>query len=85
MTRNDMSHYKEDFPVGSQVQVADSPNLNEFRSTWSYHHPLQAEQLEFAGCVATIESVSFYHGGDVLYQLLGVPGVWHERCLQAAP
>jgi hypothetical protein len=28
--------------------------------------------------------VGFYHGGDPLYSLDGVPGVWHERCLVLA-
>lgn len=26
-------------------------------------------------------SVTFYHGGDELYELKGVPGLWHEACL----
>jgi hypothetical protein len=30
-----------------------------------------------------IKSVGFYHGGDVLYEIEGVPGIWHERCLEA--
>jgi hypothetical protein len=25
--------------------------------------------------------VGFYHGGDVLYTLDGIPGLWHEQCL----
>jgi hypothetical protein len=40
-----------------------------------------AEQLVFAGSSATIASVGFYHCGDVLYVLEGIPGVWHESCL----
>lgn len=28
--------------------------------------------------VATIKSVSFYHGGDEIYTLEEVPGIWHE-------
>ena len=24
----------------------------------------------------------FYHGGDELYKLKGMPGVWHEQCLK---
>ena len=28
--------------------------------------------------------VGFYHGGDALYELEGVPGVWHEVCLRKA-
>lgn len=31
-----------------------------------------------------VEKVGFYHGGDPLYKLDGVPGVWHEECLEAA-
>ena len=31
-----------------------------------------------------VEGVSFYHGGDVLYQLKGVPDLWHEICLAPA-
>ena len=30
------------------------------------------------------ERVGYYHGGDVLYELEGVPGVWHEVCLRKA-
>ena len=26
-----------------------------------------------------------YHGGDVMYELADVPGIWHEVCLQAIP
>ena len=26
--------------------------------------------------------VAFYHGGDPLYKLAGIPGLWHEQCLR---
>jgi len=42
------------------------------------------EQLNYAGHVAEVEQVSFYHGGDVLYKLRGVSGIWHEQCLSPA-
>jgi hypothetical protein len=28
-----------------------------------------------------VTSVRYYHGGDVLYELEGIPGIWHEACL----
>jgi hypothetical protein len=56
--------------------------LEEFRKRWQWHHPLQDEQLEFAGQSAVVASVAFYHGGDELYRLNGVPGIWHEECLR---
>jgi hypothetical protein len=78
-----MGSYLEAFSVGSQVRVADRPALEEFRSTWHLHNPLQESQLEFAGRTAAVTRVGFYHGGDVLYELEGVPGIWHEQCLAA--
>jgi hypothetical protein len=74
--------YKEDFPVGSRVRVKDLEFLEEFKTSWKYHHPLQDTQMRYAGAAARVKSVSFYHGGDVLYRLRKVPGTWHETCLQ---
>jgi hypothetical protein len=74
-------NYKENFPVGSSVRIADSQRLEEFRRTWKYHHKLDPEQLKHAGEIGEIEKVGFYHGGDVLYKLRGLPGIWHEQCL----
>jgi len=28
--------------------------------------------------------VDFFTGGDEIYTLQGIPGVWHEECLSAA-
>jgi hypothetical protein len=39
--------------------------------------------LKFADKIAKVKSVGFYHGGDELYELKGVPGTWHEQCLRA--
>jgi hypothetical protein len=75
--------YRESFSVGSQVRVADRPYLEAFRNTWHLHNPLQEPQLEFAGRTAAVARVGFYHGGDVLYELEGLPGIWHEHCLAA--
>ncbi len=76
--------YQERFPIGCPVQVADSDALAHFKETWEFHHPLQEEQLQFAGLITTINSVGYYHGGDVLYGLRGTGGyTWHEACLRA--
>jgi hypothetical protein len=79
-----MAAYKEAFPVGSAVQVRSLDELRAFSETWKYHHPLEPERHAFAERQTAIKSVSFYHGGDVLYELQGIPGVWHEACLTGA-
>jgi hypothetical protein len=48
-----------------------------------YHNELEPEQLEYAGRTAKVKEVSFFTGGDEIYTLEGVPGVWHEECLAA--
>ena len=79
-----MPAYRELYAVATRVQIADRASLEEFRTTWRYHNPLSAEQLAYAGRSGTVKEVGFYHGGDVLYQLDGIPGTWHEQCLRAA-
>jgi hypothetical protein len=66
------------------VQVVPIEALEEFQRTWRYHHALQDEQLRFGGSFTTVAQVGYYHGGDVLYTLQDIPGIWHERCLIAA-
>jgi hypothetical protein len=78
-----MPAYIERFPSGSEVQVADVATLEAFRANWRLHNPLAAEQLPWASHRAVVADVGFYHGGDPLYVLRDVPGVWHEQCLTA--
>jgi hypothetical protein len=73
--------YKEKYPVGTIVRIASLDFLQAFKRDWKYHHPLQDEQLQFAGTMDKVKSVGFYHGGDVIYQLEGAPGTWHEEVL----
>lgn len=73
-----------EFEVGSQVKVADRSFLETFLEEGQYHHDLEPEQLDFAGRVATVKKVEFFHGGDEIYTLDGIPGVWHEECLAPA-
>ena len=76
-----MPPYEARFADKTEVQIVDRAHLEEFRSTWRYHHPLTPEQLEWAGRRAKVLDHGFYHGGDPLYWLEGVPGTWHEACL----
>jgi hypothetical protein len=77
--------YTAAFPKGVNVRVISRAALESFARDWKYHHKLQTEQLEYAGTTAVVTSVSFYHGGDQLYVLENVPGIWHETCLESAP
>jgi hypothetical protein len=72
-----------EFEVGTEVRIADRAFLEEFLEAGQYHNELEPEQLEFAGRTAKVHNVSFFHGGDEIYALEGIPGVWHEECLSA--
>jgi hypothetical protein len=74
--------YREKYPKGSTVNIARRDILEDFMRTWKFHNKLRTEQLDYAGKTGKIESVGFYHGGDVLYEIEEVPGIWHERCLE---
>ena len=76
-----MKPYSAAFDVGTTVEIADLARLELFLRTWKYHNPLQKEQLAYASQTAKVSKVGYYHGGDPLYVLEGVPGVWHEECL----
>jgi hypothetical protein len=74
--------YTPTFPVGSSVRVISRAALEGFAQGWKYHHKLLHEQMEFAGATSTGKEVSFYHGGDQLYVLENLPGIWNEPCLE---
>ena len=71
------------FPVGTRVRIAELQDLARFLADWKQHHPLEPEQLQHAGEVTTVREVTYYQGGDPLYKLEDVPGIWHEACLRA--
>ena len=79
-----MPPYSERFPVGTTVRVAERVALEQFIKDWKHHNPLDAACLPFAGRSATVREVVFYHGGDPLYTLEGIPGLWHEVCLRSS-
>ena len=73
-----------EFEVGSEVKIADRAFLEAFLEAGQYHNELEPEQLPYAGKIAKVKAVDFFTGGDEIYPLLGIPGVWHEECLSAA-
>jgi hypothetical protein len=50
---------------------------------WRYHHRLDPGQLAYEDRVTTVEEVGFYQGGDPVYKLADVLGLWLEQCLLA--
>jgi hypothetical protein len=74
--------YHEAYPVGIVVRVADRSFLEQFMKTWQYHHKLHPDMLEYADHLATVDNVGFYHGGDPIYKLIDIPGLWLEQCLR---
>ncbi|MGH8400007.1 MAG: hypothetical protein ACRESU_02795 [Gammaproteobacteria bacterium] len=76
--------YNAEFPKGSRVRIAKREILENFYREWKFHHPLEAEQLNLAETVAVVCEVGYYHGSDELYRLEGIPGTWHEVCLESA-
>lgn len=82
VTRKNEPPGPELYPIGTEVRVRPLNFLEEFKRTWTYHHPLANGQLKFAGHEMVVRDVSYYHGGDVLYVLDGADGfIWHEQCL----
>jgi hypothetical protein len=78
-----MPAYHEQFPVGAKVRVKPRQFLEQFKLEWQQHHPISDAQLAAADEEDKIKSVSFYHGGDVLYELYLNSGTWHEACLES--
>jgi len=76
--------YTAEFPAGTSVRIRDRASLDAFVREWRFHHPLKSVQLESAGKIAQVKSVAFYHGGDELYELEDLPGLWHEANLESA-
>jgi hypothetical protein len=74
--------YNAEYPKGTKVRVTARNVLENFKRNWNLHNRLDENQLEYAGIIAEVESVGFYHGGDELYKLKDVPGIWHEQCLE---
>jgi hypothetical protein len=77
-----MPPYQEKYAVGTKVKVVSRERLEAFQQNWKYHNKLTTAQLAYANRLTEVAATSFYHGGDVLYELKEVPGIWHEECLE---
>jgi hypothetical protein len=73
--------YNPEFPPGTLVRIVSRSQLEEFMKAWRFHHPLTEDQLAYAGIEGRVVDVTFYHGGDELYEVDGARGLWHEACL----
>ncbi len=69
------------YQPGDTVRIADTEALEAFARSWKLHHPLDATQIPFGGQTAKVAKSFMYHGGDILYELEGVPGIWHQQLL----
>jgi hypothetical protein len=76
--------YNADFPPGTKVRIKPRDFLQEFQRTWKFYDPLQHFQLDYAGQIATVDSVGYYFGADELYTLQGIRRIWIELCLERA-
>lgn len=76
--------YDAAFPKGSRVRIADRAYLEFFMKEWKYHHRLRGDQLAYADQEALVKGAAYYHGGDPVYTLDGIPGLWLEPCLRPA-
>ncbi len=74
--------YNPEFPRDTVVRVVARERLEDFQRNWKLHNPITDAQLDAAGVQAKVANVGFYHGGDELYTLQGLPGIWHECCLE---
>jgi hypothetical protein len=80
-----MPLYRANHAVGARVRIAPLERLSSFRREggWRFHHPVQDDQLPFAGLLDTVKDIGYYHGGDVLYTLEHAPGIWHEELVDS--
>jgi hypothetical protein len=74
--------YRPEYSEGETVRIVSLDKLENFIKAWKFHNKLQPDQLGYAGRLARVESIGFYHGGDELYRLKELPGIWHEICLE---
>jgi hypothetical protein len=78
-----MSAYFPVFVAGERVRIKSASTLRDYMlPNWPWHHPITQDQLGFAGTEANVIQVEYYHGGDILLRLAGVPGAWHEECVE---
>ena len=72
---------KAEFEVGSEVRIADRAFSRVFSKPGSTTTSSSPSSSNTPAASAKVKDVTFFHGGDEIYTLEGIPGVWHEECL----
>ena len=72
------------YTQGSRVRISSRERIEEVLRTGRYRRKVEEQQFAFAGQVATVKWSGLYDGGGFVYQLAGVPGLWHEQLLESA-
>ncbi len=70
---------------GARAIVRTKPRgyLEHHRETKSVlHHPPDEQQLEYGGREALVKTVLEYHGGELVYELEEIPGLWRFDCIE---
>jgi hypothetical protein len=75
-------HDPAKYPAGALVRVVSPRELERFFRSWKFDHPLRPEQLQYGGQSARVVRSMMYGGGNILYELDGIPGIWHEACVE---
>ena len=70
------------YTQGSSVQICSRARIEEFQRSGRYRRKIEDAQLAFAGQIAMVKWSGLYEGGGFVYQLDGVPGLWHEQLLE---
>jgi hypothetical protein len=71
------------YTQGSSVRICSLARLQEFLQTGRYRRKIEPQQFAFAGQIAMVKWSGLYEGGGFVYQLDGVPGLWHEQLLES--
>jgi len=66
-------------PTGGQSTHCRSRLAGRVPGDMEDHHKLRPEQREHADKIVTVASIGWYHGGDPVYTLEGVPGLWLDQ------
>jgi hypothetical protein len=77
-----MPEYHEAFRVGEKIRIKSKEYLLNFKKSWKYHNNITNDQIEYGGQEVYVDRIGAYHGGNLLYELKDVPGVWHEQLLE---
>jgi len=77
-----MPDYHPIFKKGDKIKINDKDYLLNFQRTWKYHHNITDDQIKYAERLAAVKDVYIYHGGEVMYALKSIPGIWLEQLIE---